>query len=110
MNHNQWPEWIRVLRDDIFPRGFLTRPPSRRVQRVRRKKEASVPGFPWRRDGGLHNRRGRDTCSRQPDGAPPAGTTRGLHLDRVMGVGGKTKKTGMSGETRREAMSNALAL
>lgn len=25
----------------------------------------------------------RDTCRRQPDGAPPAGTTRGLHLDRV---------------------------
>lgn len=114
MNHNHWPEWIIVLRDDIFPGGFLP-PPFAQAHAVcccrkRRRPSADAPSFSWRRDGGLHNRRGlccgaalsgRDTCRRQPDGAPPAGRTRGLHLDRV-----GEKRAGTSGETRREMMSN----
>lgn len=79
----------------------------------RRRLSAKVPRFPGTvtevyitaEASAVEPRCRRDTCRRQPDGAPPAGTTRGLHLDRVGG-----KNEGMSGETRREMMSNAHTL
>lgn len=50
MNHNHWPEWIIVLRDDIFPGGFLSRPSPRRMQYVAAAKggvrQLKLPRFP----------------------------------------------------------------
>lgn len=120
MNHNHWPEWIRVLRDDIFPRGFLTRPSSRRTQHVRvrcgRQKEASVsktPSFSWRRDAGLHNRRGLCCgAALSPGHLPPPAWWSASCWDDTWPPPGPSggKQAGMSGETRREMMSNAHVL
>lgn len=99
MNHNHWPEWIRVLRDDIFPGGFLTHPsflahaacPCTLPPPKGGVCQLKLPHFPGALTEvyimagatAVEPRCRRDTCRRQPDGAPPAEMTRGLHLDRV---------------------------
>lgn len=75
MNHNQWPEWIRVRRDDIFPRGFLTRPSSRTHVATANGGVGplKLPRFPGGVTRGLHNGDGHCCgAALSPGHLPPA--------------------------------------